>query len=221
MYQPPNMYFTRISISTLVALAALFTKYSTAQTNSSNLTVQLYPNPSDTPNFAYDFNVAFTSSCSADQQAAILATMNNVAGLADRAKLWETDTFHDWDDEVWYWFGNNARKNDKWIKSKASRSTSFLVSGGYVLIALSDNFLRLSTAMKNRKHGSAWINTWLYISCGPNQGVRALTCNPLNNNFNFNNNYGYFRVWVSIVAQSCSGLFLITRLGHHILEFLS
>ena len=192
------MYFIPISISTLVALAVLFTKYTTAQTNGSNLTVQLYPNPSDPPNFAYDFNVAFTSSCSSVQQKDILATMNNVAGLADRVKLWETDLLHDWDDEVFYWFGSKTRQNDQWIKSKTSRSTSFLVLWSYVLTALSDNFLRLSAAMKNRK--SAWINTWLYISCGPNQGKPALTCNPLNNNFNFNNNYGFFRVWVSLVA---------------------
>ena len=194
------MYFTGISISSLVASAVLFTKFSTAQTSGNNLTIQLYPNPSDPPDFAYDFNVAFSASCSAAQQDAILATMNNVAGLADRVKLWRTDAFHDWDDEVYYWFGSKTKANEQWIKSKTSRSTSFIVSWSYVLIALSDNFLRLSTAMKNRQHGSAWINTWLYISCGFNQGISALTCNSLNNNFNFNNNYGWFRVWVSLVA---------------------
>ena len=128
MYQAPTMYSIRTSFSTLLALTVVFTKYSAAQTNSSNLTVQLYPNPSDTPNFEYDFNVDFTSICTADQRAAILVTMNNVAGLADRVKLWETDAFHDWDDEVFYWFGYEARKNDKWIKSTTARSTSFLVS---------------------------------------------------------------------------------------------
>ena len=192
------MYFTRISISTLVALAVLFTRYSTAQTTSSNLTAQGYPNPSDPPDFAYNFKVSFDISCSAAQAEVILATMNNIAGLADRVKLWETDLFHDWNDEVEYWFGDKAKQNDQWIKSKTSTITSFLVSSSYVLMALSDNFLRLSAAMKQRK--DAWINTYLYISCSYNQGYLALQCNSLNNHFNFNNNYGYFRVWVSLVV---------------------
>lgn len=190
----PAMYSLRASLSTL-ALTILYANYGAGQVAGNNLTAQWKPSPTDKPDFQYNFNVQFTSSCTADQQAAILVTMNNVAGLADRVQLWEGDAFHDWQDEVDYWFGSKSATYDTWIKSKAPSSTPFILSWGCVLIARPDNFLRMSTAVKSRKDG--WINTWLYISCGPNQGVPALTCNSLNNFFNFNNRYGYFRRWVS------------------------
>lgn len=177
----PAMYSLRASLSTL-ALIILYANYGAGQVAGNNLTAQWKPSPTDKPDFQYNFNVQFTSSCTADQQAAILVTMNNVAGLADRVQLWEGDAFHDWQDEVDYWFGSKSATYDTWIKN---------------------NFLRMSTAVKSRKDG--WINTWLYISCGPNQGVPALTCNSLNNFFNFNNRYGYFRRWDTIYWNFCPG----------------
>ena len=57
----------------------------------------------------------------------------------------------------------------------------------------------MSAALKT--HRTGWINTWLYISCGYNQGIPALSCNSWNNVFNFNNNYGFFRRWVSLLAK--------------------
>lgn len=67
----------------------------------------------------------------------------------------------------------------------------------HVLIALLDNFRRLSAAVKTRK--TAWINTWLYISCDQDQGFPALRCSgrPLS----IVANEGFFRYWVSLLAN--------------------
>lgn len=123
----------RASLSAF-ALAVIFAKQATAQTAAANLTahrlvdilageggnptIQLQPNPTDKPDFQYDFNIRFSSSCTADQQGAIAVTMLHIAGLADRAEMWMTDEFHDWQDEVDYWFGADSAKNVEYIKSR-------------------------------------------------------------------------------------------------------
>lgn len=112
------------SYSSLKALAciALFASNAAAVNNSSSgVVIEAIPNPTATPNFQYRFNVNFKGGkCSAWQQAEIRKTMNNVAGLADRAKLWEDDAFHDWQKEVNYWFGTGSASHDTWIKSNAT-----------------------------------------------------------------------------------------------------
>ena len=85
---------------------------------ANNVTVQFKPAPNDPPNFQYEFHVQYTSSCSKDQQKQISGTLQNILGLADRIKLWNSDAFHDWNNEVTYWFGDDAAKSAQWIKSK-------------------------------------------------------------------------------------------------------
>ncbi|KAM0802519.1 hypothetical protein BDR22DRAFT_819622 [Usnea florida] len=118
----------------ILALISLLAKISGAafintsiSTNSSsekaaaNASIRGLPNPGTTPAFDYDFNVIFEGGrCSASQQATILETMAYVAGLSDRIKLWEEDSFHDWQPEVKYWFGENPQSKDAWIKSNAA-----------------------------------------------------------------------------------------------------
>lgn len=175
------MHSTSASFSTL-ALTVLFATYGAAQNASSNLTAQWKPSPTEKPDFQYTFDVRFTADCSATQQEEILTSMNNVAGLADRAQLWEVDVFHNWQNEVDYWFGDGSALNDDWIKN---------------------NFLRMSAAIKARK--DAWINTYLYVSCGFNQGIQDITCGPKTNYFNFNNDFGFFRRWDTIYWNFCPG----------------
>ena len=104
------MHFTRASLNVL-ALVGLSARLGAAQTAAANFTaqrlvnileaqggnpnIQSKPNPTDPPNFQYNFNAQFHSSCSLDQREAILFTVKNIAGLADRVQLWETDAFHD------------------------------------------------------------------------------------------------------------------------------
>ena len=126
--------YIRAALSVL-ALTVLFAKNVATQTAAANLTagklvnilsseggdptIQSQPNPFDKPNFKYSFNVQFTSSCDAYQQATVLKTMQNAAGLADRLKLWETDSFHSWQGEVDYWFTKDSVKYASYIKSQA------------------------------------------------------------------------------------------------------
>ena len=117
--------FINTSISTNssgVQVHALLQNEATA-TNSSgeNATLLGIPSPDTTPSFDYNFNVIFKGGrCSASQEATILKTMADIAGLSDRIKLWEKDSFHDWQPEVGYWFGENPQSKDAWIKSNAT-----------------------------------------------------------------------------------------------------
>lgn len=122
----------RISLSVL-ALTVLLAKSAATQTAAANLTVgkvvdilsseggdptiQSQPNPNDKPNFKYSFNVQFTSSCDASQQAAVLKSMQYAAGLADRLQLWQNDAFHNWQSELDYWFTKDSAKYVRYIKS--------------------------------------------------------------------------------------------------------
>lgn len=198
------MRSTCVSLSAFI-LMVMFAKQALVQAAATNLTaqklvdslvaeggnpnIQSKPNPTDPPNFQYKFNAQFHSSCTVDQRETILTTVKNVAGLADRVQLWETDIFHDWQDEVSYWFGDDSAKYNTYIKSEAPQKLHFPIVG-IRTEALSDNFLRMSAAVEIAKTG--WINTWLYIGCGYNWGYGALTCNPLglNNVFNYGNNNG-------------------------------
>ena len=113
---------TSISTNASGKAHALLKDESTA-TNSSgqNATLLGIPSPDTTPSFDYNFNVIFKGGrCSASQEATILKTMADVAGLSDRIKLWENDIFHDWQPEVKYWFGENPQSKDAWIKSNAA-----------------------------------------------------------------------------------------------------
>lgn len=62
-----------------------------------------------------------------------------------------------------------------------------------------DNFLRVSTAIKQRKDG--WINTWVYVGCNYRWTKPVIACTSLNNIFAFSNNYGYFRRWVHYLQE--------------------
>lgn len=163
-----------------------------------NPNIQSKPNPTDPPSFQYPFNIQFHSSCTVDQREVIVTTLANIAGLADRVQLWETDVFHDWQNEVSYWFGDDSPKYDTYIKSEAPQKLRPPIVG-IRTEALSDNFLRMSRAVEIGKTG--WINTWVYIGCGYNWGVGALTCSQVNNWFNFGNIYGWLRYWVSLLAR--------------------
>lgn len=86
-----------------------------------NASIQSNPDPSDPPDFNHNFKLVFDGgSCSSYQRAVIQATMKNIAGLADRGRLWGNDDFHDWQDEVDYWFGQDSSRNYKWIQSKTT-----------------------------------------------------------------------------------------------------
>ena len=138
------MHFTRASLNVL-ALVGLSARLGAAQTAAASLTaqrlvsiletqggnpnIQSKPNPTDPPNFQYNFNAQFHSSCTLDQREAILFTVKNIAGLADRVQLWETDAFHDWQDEVSYWFGDDSAKYDTYIKSEAPQKFVLLSKG--------------------------------------------------------------------------------------------
>ena len=115
------MLITPHSLKTL-ALVAVFAKNAIAQaTSATGISIASLPAPTDPPNFQYSFNVVFEGGqCSGSQQLEILNTMQNVAGLADRAKLWKTDPSHDRQDEVDYWFGSGSADRATWIKSNAA-----------------------------------------------------------------------------------------------------
>ena len=120
--------FINTSISTNssgVKVHALLKNESTA-TNSgdkayANASLLGIPSPDTTPDFDYNFNVIFKGGkCSATQEATILKTFADIAGLSDRIKLWENDLFHDWQPEVEHWFGENPQSKDAWIKSNGA-----------------------------------------------------------------------------------------------------
>ena len=124
--------FIRAALSAL-ALTVLSAKNVATQTAAANLTagklvgllaseggdptILSRPNPTDRPNFKYSFNVQFSKSCDANQRATVIQTMQNAAGLADRMKLWQTDSFHNWQNEVDYWFTKDSVKYNTYIKS--------------------------------------------------------------------------------------------------------
>ena len=125
------MLFTHFPVSAL-AFIAIFASHAIAVTNSTNSTVERLskqspgnasilaePGPNDPPNFNTDFKLTFDGGrCTDYQKGVILATVKNVGGLARRGRFWENDAFHDWDDEVNYWFGPAGTNNYKWIHSK-------------------------------------------------------------------------------------------------------
>ena len=121
--------FINTSISTNasgVTAHALLKNESTAtsQKDYANASILGLPSPDTTPDFAYNFNIIFKGGkCSASQEATILKTMADIAGLSDRIKLWEKDSFHDWQPEVEYWFGENPQSKDAWIKSNGALSS--------------------------------------------------------------------------------------------------
>ena len=124
--------FIRAALSAL-ALTVLSAKIVATQTAAANLTagklvnllsfeggdptIQSRPDPTDRPNFKYSFNVRFHSSCNANQRTIVSKTMQNAAGLADTMRLWQTDVFHDWQNEVDYWFTKDSVKYSTYIKS--------------------------------------------------------------------------------------------------------
>lgn len=126
------MLITNPSVNAL-AFIAIFPSYAIAVTNSTanstverlsnkspgNATILAEPVPTDTPVFNTDFKLSFDGGrCTEYQKGVILGTIKNVGGLARRGRLWENDAFHDWDDEVNYWFGPAGTNNYKWIYSK-------------------------------------------------------------------------------------------------------
>ena len=105
-------------------------KNTSCLTNSSSRKVYFgpevlgLPSPGTKPDLDYNFNVIFKGGkCTASQQATILKMIADIAGLSDRTKLWENDTFHDWQPEVNYWFGDRSQSQDGWIKSNAILSS--------------------------------------------------------------------------------------------------
>ena len=121
--------FINTSISTnssgVKAHALLNATNSSGEKAYANASLLGIPSPDTTPDFDYDFNVIFKGGkCSASQEATILKTMTDIAGLSDRIKLWENDIFHDWQPEVEYWFGENPQSKDAWIKSMQLSSLS-------------------------------------------------------------------------------------------------
>ena len=121
--------FINTSISTNssgVKAHALLKNESTATSSSdekayANASLLGIPSPDTTPDFDYNFNIIFKGGkCSASQEATILKTFADIAGLSDRIKLWENDLFHDWQPEVKYWFGENPQSKDAWIKSNGA-----------------------------------------------------------------------------------------------------
>ena len=94
-----------------------------SQQNPGNASILAKPSPTDTPVFNGVFKLTFDGGrCSESQKKIILATVKNLGGLARRGGLWKNDNFHDWDDEVNYWFGPEGTNNYKWISSKPTPS---------------------------------------------------------------------------------------------------
>ena len=119
------MRSTSVSFA-ILALTLLLARHGAAQTAANNVTVQSKPAPNDPPNFRYALHVQYTSSCSADQQDQIHLTVRNIYGLSDRIRLWDNDAFHNWDNEVTYWFGDDAAKSADWIRSTLPSNTLFV-----------------------------------------------------------------------------------------------
>ena len=122
------MRFTSVSFA-IQALVLLLARHGAAQTAAgnvsaaNNITIQSKPAPNDPPNFRYALHVQYTSSCSIDQQDQIHLTVRNIYGLSDRIRIWDNDAFHNWDNEVTYWFGDDAAKSAEWIRSKVPSDT--------------------------------------------------------------------------------------------------
>ncbi|KAF6233397.1 hypothetical protein HO173_008329 [Letharia columbiana] len=180
------MHITHFSLQALASIA-VFARHAAASTNFSNssterlspIVVDLVPAPGTTPDFKYDFHVIFKDGkCSDSQQAAVLATMKNIAALSDRVQLWQGDGFHDWTGEVTQWFGRSAPTQAAWIKN---------------------NFLRVSTAIKHYK--SAWIPTYVFVGCDAFDKT-SITCMSTDI-LNIFNDYGYFRRWDTIYWNFC------------------
>ena len=112
------MLIIRLSFINTLAFIALFARYATTLTGNSSVSPNEFPKPDDPPKFDYNCNVVFKDGqCSGSQQDTIVDTMNNIAGLSDRVKLWKEDIFHDWRPEVNYWFGEDSVLHATHIKS--------------------------------------------------------------------------------------------------------
>ena len=104
----------------LMAFIALFSLFSTpalAQASSS-VVAQALPNPTADPKFDYNFKISFEGGkCSQEQRVEIVGALQNAANIYDRLSYWGKEFFHEWHDEIDYWFGDNPETQEKYIKS--------------------------------------------------------------------------------------------------------
>lgn len=222
----------------VIAYLHLFAECSPQAANASivptDVAGQALPNPTDSPTYPYTFQLRFDISCTSQQRQTLRRNFNNAAGLADRVKLWKTDAFHNWSNDMNNWMGKGSGDNVAYIKSTYP-NREFDVSDSVGLISVPDNFLRLSAAIKpfNKKDsngnylnngGDVWINTYLYVGCGYNWGYYALNCwNGQTGGIMAQNNYGFFSRWVSTprkIRQTVLGTHTVTQ-GQRLLECLS
>ena len=117
--------------SCILALASLPIFWQTTRAQSHNgfpepseVTIAGLPAPTDKPKFEYVFDMRFSGGrCTNDQQSKIRTVMKNVAGLADRGRLWKQDAFHKWQSDMVHWLGRNVDANEAWIKSASAMQT--------------------------------------------------------------------------------------------------
>lgn len=89
----------------------------TASTVATDVSGQALPNPTDSPTFPYTFQLRFDRTCTSQQQETLRTNFYNAAGLADRVKLWKTDAFHNWSNDMNKWLGKGSGDNVAYIKS--------------------------------------------------------------------------------------------------------
>ena len=107
--------FSNILLPSLAQQSNTFS--ASASFPTANLSAQYGPpNPKTPPNFEYTFELHFEGGrCTQDQQEKLRVVLNNVAGVADRGKLWMDDALHSWERDVMNWMGSRAGAFEKAI----------------------------------------------------------------------------------------------------------